>query len=201
MIRRFDSISSVLLMLTSVAVAGCGASDDAAAGDRADAGSRRSGDVQLVHACELIEAAQLDSVLGARMGVPDSYTSGFDDNSSTKYSSCAYTGEKHGILLKLTFPYSRRFSSSEEWAEKVREDYASSVESMDDPALVAAMGKFETHALDGIGKVAAWIDMRAGADQVVLHTIGGRQSTYLEVYAPDLDVARQVTEKLLPALP
>jgi hypothetical protein len=191
----------VSLALVSSALISCGGDADAEAGDRADAGSRRSGDVQLVHACELIEAARLDSVLGAPMGKPDSFTSGFDDSSPTKYSSCAYTGENHGILLKLTFPYTRRFSSSEEWAEKVREDYVSSVEAMNDPELIALMGNPPTHALDGVGDVAAWIDTRATTDMVILHAIGGRQRTYVELYAPDLDVARQVTEKLLTALP
>lgn len=190
----------VSLALVSIALISCGGDADAAA-DRAAGGARRSGDVQLVHACELIAAAQLDSVLGALVGEPDSYTSGFDDNSPTKYSSCAYNGEKHGILLKLAFPYSRRFSSSEQWAEKVREDYVSSVEAMNDPKLTALMGNPPTHALDGVGDVAAWIDTRALSDMIILHAIGGRQPTHVELYAPDLDVARQVTERLLPALP
>ena len=191
----------VSLALVSIALISCGGDADAAA-DHAAGGARRSGDVQLVHACELIEAAQLDSVLGALVGEPDSFTSGFDDDSSTKYSSCAYSGQEHTILLKLTFPYSREFSSSEEWAQKVREDYATSVESMDDPELIALMGNPQTHALDGVGEVAAWIDTRESVDQVVLHTIhDGRQRTWVELYAPDLEVARQVTEKLLPALP
>jgi hypothetical protein len=191
----------VSLALVSSALISCGGDADAEAGDRADAGSRRSGDVQLVDACELIESAQLDSVLGALVGEPDSFTSGFDDNSPTKYSSCAYNGEKHGILLKLAFPYSRRFSSSEEWAEEVREDYVSSVEAMNDPELTALMGNPPAHALDGVGDVAAWIDTRSTSDMIIFHAIGGRQRTHIELYAPDIDVARQVTEKLLPALP
>lgn len=183
-----------------VALTGCGAGGDASAGDGSAA--RTAGNVQLVDACELIEQAQLESVLGKGEDNPTSANYGFDDDSATKYSGCAYAGANDAILLKLTYPYRAGPATSEEWAAKVHEDYTSSLRDEDDPIAAAVLAGARTHPLDGLGDVAAWIDVREFFGQVILHAIkDGGQRTHLELYASDLETARQVTAKLLEELP
>lgn len=203
--RAFSAYSAfngfgALCAVAMIMLTGCGADRDASAGD--DSAARTAGNVQLVDACELIVQAQLESVLGKGEDNPTSANFGFDDDSATKYSGCAYAGANDAILLKLTYPYRAAPATSEEWAAKVHEDYTSSLRDADDPSAAAVLAGARTHPLDGLGDVAAWIDVREFFGQVILHAIkDGRQRTHLELYASDLETARQVTAKLLEGLP
>lgn len=187
--------------IVMITLTGCGAGGDASAGGGSAA--RPASNVQLVDACELIMQARLESIMGPGQDhAPRSMNSGFDDDSATKYSSCAYTGANESILLKLTYPYWNDPSTSGEWATTVHEDYIRSIEQSDDPDLTPLLTGVKTYPLEGLGSAAAWIDVREFFGQVILHAIkDGSQRTHLELYASDLETGRQVTEKLLAALP
>ncbi|HSJ16370.1 MAG TPA: hypothetical protein VK939_18325 [Longimicrobiales bacterium] len=203
MLRQISQALALFPAIAMLTLAGCGGSDDSAGGETAaDAGGAARQDTRLVDACQLIERAELETMLGASVGRPTVQRDGFDDDSPVKRSLCSYSGENDGIVLKVTYPYRENPGTSAEWAAKVRKDYTTSLEVAEDPEALAMLGNVQVHPLEGLGGAAAWIDLREVAGQVVVHTISeGSQRTYLELYATDLDTGRAYTEKLLAALP